>query len=358
MSLYVAGGYGEHGRNCFLIQSEDYNIMIDCGIMNGSANPYPRLSVKQIQNTRYLFITHSHIDHTGALPYLYESGFRGTVYLSKHTYNQMQFKPKKYKLLEIVSSQWQKLYDIDDKTKFCWGKSGHCLGAVWYLIENTQKRYLFTGDYCEHSLAYRCDTIRNVRADVAVVDCAYGKSNLNAGKCIQNFMLEINKICSEYSKILLPVPKYGRGTDIYTLIKKQRDDIFLSVDEDILKIMFSLKDKEWLVPGSDNITSEQNKKNRYLSEIIIICDAQLKLEKSRNLANEIISEEGMIVFSGNLDKNSFAEELYTCEKARFIRYPVHQNYDEAQDLVMHNDFKEVYYVHSKEKLEVHYEANL
>jgi predicted metal-dependent RNase len=44
MKLIAAGGCGEHGRNCFLVENEQISILVDCGIIPGAKNPYPRLS--------------------------------------------------------------------------------------------------------------------------------------------------------------------------------------------------------------------------------------------------------------------------------------------------------------------------
>ncbi len=35
MELYIAGGCGEHGRNCFYITDKFNSIIIDCGMMTG-----------------------------------------------------------------------------------------------------------------------------------------------------------------------------------------------------------------------------------------------------------------------------------------------------------------------------------
>lgn len=350
MSLYIAGGYGEHGRNCFLIETEEYNIMVDCGIMNGSRDPYPRLYPRQIEKTKYLFITHSHIDHTGALTYLYSNGFNGMVYLSQHTYHQMKNKPKNFKFIEAVCFGIKTEAAIDEISSFSYGKSGHCIGSVWYLITCGGKKYLFTGDYCEHSLVYQCDIIRGLKADFAVIDCAYGNSNIDAEQCIRYFQSEITDLCSRCSKILLPVPEYGRGADIYFMIKRQSSSIRLFAEERILSTFFRIDSKEWLAPNVSNTISKVSSSNGYSSELIFICDAQLKSEESRILANKVISDGGTVLFSGSLDKNGLADNLYQSGKANFLRYPVHQNYEEAKELSEQNNFKEVFYVHSPEKL--------
>lgn len=42
-----------------------------------------------------------------------------------------------------------------------YGRSGHCPGGLWFLIEDHMGKCLFTGDYQENTLAYACDPIKN-----------------------------------------------------------------------------------------------------------------------------------------------------------------------------------------------------
>ena len=52
MELYIAGGVGEHGRNCFFLQNGGDAILVDCGLMAGSDDPLPRLTESQIRKLK------------------------------------------------------------------------------------------------------------------------------------------------------------------------------------------------------------------------------------------------------------------------------------------------------------------
>ena len=41
MELKIAGGVGEHGRNCFYVDAGEDTFLVDCGKMGGSDNPFP-----------------------------------------------------------------------------------------------------------------------------------------------------------------------------------------------------------------------------------------------------------------------------------------------------------------------------
>jgi Cft2 family RNA processing exonuclease len=100
MKLIVAGGCGEHGRNCFYVEGNHITFLVDCGTMPGEDNPYPRLSGAKIQATEWLFLTHSHVDHTGAFSWLCEQGFSGCVVMTKETAGQLPFSPSQRFLID------------------------------------------------------------------------------------------------------------------------------------------------------------------------------------------------------------------------------------------------------------------
>lgn len=58
MKLYIAGGVGEHGRNCFLVNGESISFLVDCGKMADTPlDPYPRLTKEQITSLDAVFLT-------------------------------------------------------------------------------------------------------------------------------------------------------------------------------------------------------------------------------------------------------------------------------------------------------------
>lgn len=52
---------------------------------------YPHLSADEARQLKCVFLTHSHADHTGALPWLRQLGYTGPVVASGHTLEQLPF---------------------------------------------------------------------------------------------------------------------------------------------------------------------------------------------------------------------------------------------------------------------------
>lgn len=344
MKLYLAGGVGEHGRNCFLVCGENTCFLVDCGLMADAAkDPYPRLSPKQIRQLDAVFLTHSHADHTGALPWLYENGFCGTVIAAAETLHQLPFECEKSIMLEsccpVGAGKFQSL-------SICWGRSGHCAGSVWYRFSENGKSILFSGDYTEDTLVYACDPIREQRADAAVLDCAYGKNEISYAEACSKIVRSTEKLLSEYSLLLFPVPKYGRGLEILKLFSEQMHGVSYYADALFLKnLAVQNTGGFWYRPVKIDASLQP-----YCGQtqgIVFVSDPQLHSQSAQNTAGQILALGGRAVMTGTLEKGSYSEALFRQGKMELLRYPVHLNYAQFLQLLEKNSFFKAIPYHSE-----------
>ena len=105
MQLYIAGGCGDQGRNCFYIEGDRHAFIVDAGTSTDGLDRLPDLSPEMIRRAEYLFVTHSHKDHTGAIEYLENNGFTGPVLMSNQTYQQIHYKPKNTMILDSTAPE-------------------------------------------------------------------------------------------------------------------------------------------------------------------------------------------------------------------------------------------------------------
>ena len=195
MQLNIIGGVGEHGRNCFLVKDRDISFLVDCGKNADDVNDsYPHLTKQQIKTIDLVFLTHSHNDHVGALPWLYENGFKGKVIASKETIEQLPFEIREQLVLEEICPNGK---GVLNDLEIVWGKSGHCVGSVWYKFTKKDKCILFSGDYIEDTQVYKCDPIRNISGEVAVIDCAYGQNSLTYQQYCDLFVDRVKEILND-----------------------------------------------------------------------------------------------------------------------------------------------------------------
>lgn len=343
MELKIAGGCGEHGRNCFLVENGEKTFMVDCGIMAGSEDQFPRLSAEDIRRVKYVFLTHSHADHTGALPWLYDNGFSGSIIASASTLEQLPFTVGNAVSLESVCCGNSGLIG---GIELEYGRSGHCVGSVWYEFRSGGSSALFSGDYTENSPVYCCDKIRGRSADLAVLDCAYGNDERNLAQCCDEIITAVRELKIQYDTLVFPVPKYGRGMDLLKLLRENCPEYICCVDEHFAGQLRETPNKQYWYKTTD-IAALVYEPSLHC-DILFLSDPQLRSEKSRAAAQNIIKNGGYGVMTGTVENGSFSEKLISAGKMKLLRYPVHQNYSEFRALVEQNDFRQVVAYHSAE----------
>lgn len=143
MRFYIAGGVGDQGRNCFYVR-ERHAFLVDANFY-GWHGPGAGFDAGADPQRGLSFVTHSHRDHTGAIHFLEENGFTGQVLMSNQTYRQIHHKPLNTMILDSTAPELELSTDF----RVIWGRTGHCAGAVWFLIEIEGKKLFFSGDYRE-----------------------------------------------------------------------------------------------------------------------------------------------------------------------------------------------------------------
>ena len=318
MRIKLAGGVGEHGRNSFLVEGESLSFLVDVGVME-HGYPYPDLEDGEIRRIRYIFLTHSHNDHSGALPYLLGKGFRGTVIASPETLRQLPFS-----LPGTMEASSFRSFPVK------YGRTGHCMGSLWYLMEFEGKRLFFSGDYLEESMCYEVDRIRGIEADIALLDSAYGSMD---GERLRK---EVKAAASSLSlPAVLPVPKYGRGFEVLSLIPEESeiygDSHFIS------ELSRVLQDGYWVK------SAFKEKLMKYTVRPLLpepcgytlISDPQLRNKGNLDYALAASS----VLLTGTVKEGSGSMSLLISGKAKLSVLPVHSTDKEREKLERENSFK-------------------
>ncbi len=335
MKFIVGGGVGEHGRNCFYI-SGNVNYIVDCGIMRGANQPYPNITTEQIRTAKYLFLTHPHEDHIGAFSWLVENGFSGIVIGAPETLSKISDYPHKYPL-----QRNKRDYAFGD-IGFSYGRSGHCVGSVWYIVE-TDSKVFFSGDYSENS-CYCVDRVCGKFSDLAVIDCAFGNSDYDANTQLKKIISYVKENSSK--NILLPVPQNGRAVDILSAFNNWG-----------LSICLDKKSKNFIADyGNDGFWLNQNacKLNCYTVEktdgtacVYLVADAQLSEPENVGLAERIINQGGKVLITGHTDTGGKSDSLLRKGLADKIPFNAHCCKTDVDRIVGRNSFKKVICYHTE-----------
>lgn len=345
MKLYIAGGCGEHGRNCFLLEDNGRYLMVDCGKGDRDTS-FPQLTKDEIMKTEYLFLTHSHKDHSGGIQWMVEQGCRGNIISTKETRIQCDLNIPNWRSLPV--NEGSQPLVINQNLRIIWGRSGHCAGSVWYLIEWNGKTILFTGDYKEKSSLYFCDEIRNTAADCAVIDCAYGNRDIDRNGLYRELTDSICYHIRKGNTVLLPVPKYGRGLEMIQLLHDAGKNIPVYADSSLFK-QTKTNSPFWTVQSE---AISQNMKNwKGDPAVLLVSDPQLRKKENYELAIRILNTGGTVILTGYVYPDTGSEHLLKQKLAGQIAYPVHMNYSEVCGLISKNRFGNIVLNHHAGKID-------
>ncbi len=148
------GGWREVGRSCMLLETPKSKILVDCGVNVGAsnANVYPIFSTKEFDYSELdaIVISHSHLDHVGFLPALYEYGYDGPWYATPPTIDLSTLlwldfidvmqknatkplftvKGVKEALKRAIPIEYNEVSDIAPDIRLTFFNAGHILGSA------------------------------------------------------------------------------------------------------------------------------------------------------------------------------------------------------------------------------------
>lgn len=253
------GGSGEDSRNCFLAEIGEHTVLLDCGVRREIADVsvvYPLLTRETAKRLDAVVISHAHEDHTAALPYLYELGYRGPVYASPETIALIPSFLKKW-IGYVRHNKGTLPFDHNnaDRIRFLpvseipfpvtFGRDGHVAGGLWFRFEAEGRSLLYTGDLTCDSLVLEADPLPE--ADLLVIDSAYAGKRLVQQDQYGRLLETARRVTASGGRLLLPVPANGRGIDM--LVYLSRFGLPLYAESDIVKNTAALAAaKDWIRP--------------------------------------------------------------------------------------------------------------
>ncbi len=243
------GASRQVGRTCFLLQTPESRVIIDCGIDPGEEGPesYPFLDAPEfnISEIDAIIVTHSHLDHSGIIPYLFKFGYEGPVYCTLPTRDVMALlqldsikimrsqgldplftsEEVRKMVLHTICLDYEEVSDITPDVRLTFYNAGHILGSsiVHLNIGNGLHNFAYTGDlkYSRTNLLEAGNT-QFPRLETLMIESTYGgKDNIMAEDEADAYMVEvIKKTFERKGKVLMPVLGSGRAQEVMIIIER------------------------------------------------------------------------------------------------------------------------------------------
>lgn len=246
----VLGGGRQVGRSCFLLQTPQTKILLDCGInVAGKGKdkfPYLDVSEFKINELDAIVLSHAHLDHSGLVPYLFKMGYRGPVYMTAPTRDTaallaLDFIGVAYKqasaplfssvdvkemVKHTICLDYNEVSDIAPDVRITLYNSGHTLGSamVHLNIGNGAHNLLYTGDmkYLKTRLLDRA--ISNFpRLETMIIESTYGSRTdvLPPRKESEDELIKVIKEAIESGgKVLIPELGLGRAQETMLILEE------------------------------------------------------------------------------------------------------------------------------------------
>jgi metallo-beta-lactamase family protein len=262
LSIQFFGAAGEVTGSCHLLTVGDQRVLLDCGLIQGgrkdearNREPFP-FSPGSIDA---VVLSHAHIDHSGRLPLLVKSGFRGPIYTHRACRDLCRVMLKDAGFLSEKDAEWENrkrerkglepvepLFTVEDakiamrqfkglvyteKQQILPGVSlrladaGHILGSsiveLWLDDGAEARKLVFSGDLGRSGMPVLEDPAVIQQADRVIMESTYGdRLHRSWEDTYREIHTVLNDATGAKGNILIPAFAVGRTQEILYLFAK------------------------------------------------------------------------------------------------------------------------------------------
>ncbi len=248
--------------SCYSVQTNNVNILIDCGIFQGTRdneernlNPFPFMP----SEIHYVLLTHAHLDHSGLIPKLVKDGFKGRILATHATVdlcsvvlldsahiqerdaeleNKRRIRAGKppikslYTVQEAADSiayfqgvNYNETRDMGNGMKVRFQDAGHILGSaiveLWVKDDTQEKKLVFSGDLGQKNLPLVKNPTPIEDGDYVFIESTYGnRRHKGIQETIDEFTRVITEAIKKAGNVLIPAFAVGRTQDILYILNQ------------------------------------------------------------------------------------------------------------------------------------------
>lgn len=261
--LQFLGGAGTVTGSKYLINCNGSKILVDCGLFQGVKSlrlkNWNDLQV-HAREIKAIILTNAHIDHSGYIPRIIKSGFRGKIFCTDATKDlckillpdsgylmeeeaeylnrvkRSKHKPAlplyteneaKNSIENFVGVLFNTVHKIDERISFEFFYGGHILGAASVVVNVGGRKIAFSGDVgrLNDDIMYPPAPLPEV--NYLVIESTYGNRLHEKTKVEDELKKVINETAQKKGIILIPAFAVGRAQSLmfYVLQLKKKHEI-------------------------------------------------------------------------------------------------------------------------------------
>ncbi|HEU5368535.1 MAG TPA: MBL fold metallo-hydrolase [Ktedonobacterales bacterium] len=263
MELSFHGAAGGVTGSCHLLQANGKQILVDCGLFQGSRDldeengNHFGFDAREID---ILLLTHAHLDHCGRIPLLMKRGFRGEIITTSATRElaklvlmdsanlQVEEARRKgrrhqrrgdqppeplYDVPDVLDAmerfgrtvRYDKPIDLGHGIRATFGNAGHILGSAWVLLEveeqGERKALLFSGDMGNREKPILNPPTPAPRADYVVMESTYGnRAHKSLADSVEELKEAILDTLERGGNIIIPTFALERAQDLLYFLRE------------------------------------------------------------------------------------------------------------------------------------------
>ena len=356
-------GGGEIGSMAILISTPQSNILIDYGMSVANYQiPYWNEALNHLDA---ILLTHAHLDHSGAIPYLFSQKFKGYVFGSgmtknlanllltdsldlmnknigetirktDHRFKNLSKAAHLYQMFEnYINIESGKEYHLTPDIVIKPYSANHIQGSLAYLVECAEnKRIFFSGDFNLDSTAlFKNKSLKlPLDANLSIIDSTYyGQPNFDIKKRDKLLFQTVK----EENRVIIPAFSVGRAQEIMIKLEKagltkERKITMLGMATKVARIS-GLKTKGHL---SDHLAQQ------FEDEVVISGGGMLSGGYAREFVEQTKEDPNTaIVLCGFLAKNTLGYRLLHKlepkykQKVVFTRFSGHSSNDSLRSFL-------------------------
>jgi putative mRNA 3-end processing factor len=229
LQIQFLGGTREVGRISVAAKTEKTQVLMDCGVMLNHQPGFPiHVPPKDVDA---LILTHSHLDHSGAIPIFYIQG-KKPLYTNKLNLELTQiliadfihlssyYLPFEYLELRTMMRSNKHLDFTQKETikdiTFQLHNAGHTPGSAQILIETQGKRILYTGDFNTiDTRLLQGAKMQYGDLDAVIVESTYAhEDHTPRPELEKNLVDEVTDVVEKGGTVLIPAFGVGRSQEI------------------------------------------------------------------------------------------------------------------------------------------------